>query len=341
MSFRDRSLGEMRPPLKWLAAAALIIAAAMAVSIFAGVGGREAAPVRSTFQAGAGTITGALAAPVRGAGGLIEAVSAYIGAGAQNRRLKTKLAADRALVDENAALRDENTRLRELLGVRTEPPLPMVAARTLLDARGPFSNARLVDVGSAQGVGEGNPVLSAHGLVGRIAGVGPRISRVVLLTDPDSRVPVLIGRTNGRAIVAGDGGVNPRLDYLRTHDPVREGDRVMTSGDGGVIPRGLPVGSIVSGLDGWRVALDSDAAPIDFVRILIFRDFTQVAPAPPLAVLPDLKTAAPQPKPIPMAAPTSASAKPASGGATAAAPNRRPATKPTAAPAAAAPARGR
>ncbi|HWF00823.1 MAG TPA: rod shape-determining protein MreC [Caulobacteraceae bacterium] len=310
MSLRDGSLGEMKPPLKWLAAAALVVAAAIAFAVFAGVGGRGAEPVRTTFEAGAGTVTGALAAPVRGAGGLVGAVSAYLDAGAQNRRLKAQLAAARALVDQNAALRDENTRLRELLGVRTDPPLPMVAARTILDARGPFSNARLDDAGAAQGVAEGNPVLSAHGLVGRIAGVGGHISRIVLLTDPDSRVPVLIGRTNGRAILTGDGGAEPRLDYLRTHDQVREGDRVMTSGDGGVIPRGLPVGSIVKGLEGWRVALDADAAPIDFVRILLFRDFTQLAPPPPVAVLPGLKTAAPEPKVAPMAAPVKAGKTP-------------------------------
>ena len=136
-------------------------------------------------------------------------------------------------------------------------------------ARGPFSNSRLVDAGADQGVTEGNPVMSEHGLVGRIAGVGPHVSRVMLLTDVESRTPVMVARTNGRAILTGDGGPNPALAYLRTHDALKEGDRVLTSGDGGVIPRGLPVGIAVKGFDGaWRVVLDSDAAPIDFVRIL-------------------------------------------------------------------------
>jgi rod shape-determining protein MreC len=193
-------------------------------------------------------------------------------------------------------LREENVRLRALMGVKTDPPLPVVFARTVIDARGPYSNTRLVDAGSSRGIVEGNPALSEHGLVGRVTGVAPDVSRVLLLTDAESRTPVLIERTNGRAILTGDGGPNPQLAYLRTHSPLREGDRVLTSGDGGVLPRGLPVGAAVRGADGgWRVALDSDAAPIDFVQILLFKDFAQLVPPAglPAAALPSTTTEAP------------------------------------------------
>ncbi|WP_363212492.1 rod shape-determining protein MreC, partial [Phenylobacterium sp.] len=118
-------------------------------------------------------------------------------------------------------------------------------------------------------------------------GVTDGASRVLLLTDIASRTPVMIDRTNARAILTGDGGPNPRLDYLRGRDPIREGDRLLTSGDGGVVPRGLPVGTAVRGLDGrWRVVLASDRAPIDFVRILLFEDFTQVVNLKQLSATP-------------------------------------------------------
>ena len=306
MSLRDGPIGDIKPPLAWLALAALAVAAIAALAIFAFAGpAQHGSAVRRRFDTAVGSATGVLSAPPRWIGGAFEAASAYVDAGGQNRRLRGQLAQARTLEDQNLALKDENVRLRALLGVRTDPPLPMVAARTVLDARGPFSNSRIADAGAAEGVIEGNPALSEHGLLGRVAGVGPHVSRIVLLTDPESRVPVLIGRTNGRAILTGDGGPSPRLDYLRTHDQVREGDRVLTSGDGGVIPRGVPVGAIVRGVEGWRVALDSDAAPIDFVRILLFRDFAQLASALPPATLPPLATAAPQPKPPPMAVPVS------------------------------------
>jgi rod shape-determining protein MreC len=141
------------------------------------------------------------------------------------------------------------------------------------------------------------------------------MSRILLLTDVDSRVPVLIARTNARAILTGDGGPTPKLAYLRTHDAPRVGDRVLTSGDGGVIPRGLPVGTVVPSLEGWRVALDCDAAPIDFVRILLFRDFSQLVAPGAIApkTLPPLSTAPPTPTPAaqPPAGPAPAAKAPA------------------------------
>ncbi len=192
-----------------------------------------------------------------------DAVSDYVMAASENAELKQPAARRRDLAASNGAMRYENARLSAMLGVRTDPPLPMVFAHTMLDARGPFSNSRLADVDRRGAGSEGNPVLSDHGLVGRIVGVAPGVSRIMLLTDVQSRTPVLIARTNGRAILAGDGGANPVLTYLRSHDALRDGDRVLTSGDGGVIPRGLPVGRRAgrrrrSG--GWRLDSDADAA---------------------------------------------------------------------------------
>ena len=239
-----------------------------------------------------------------------DAVNDYVMAGGENAELKQRLRVAQTWRADATALRYENARLRAMLGVRTDPPLPMVFAHTILDARGPFSNSRLADAGAGRGIAEGNPVLSDHGLIGRVVGVASGVSRIMLLTDVQSRTPVLIVRTNGRAILAGDGGGNPVLTYLRSHDALRDGDRILTSGDGGVIPRGLPVGSVARGIDGvWRVALDSDAAPLDDVRILLFRDFSQLAPPDALTprTLPSLATGAPPPPP-PAPAPTGVAA---------------------------------
>lgn len=308
MSLRDGPFSEMRPPLAWLAVATIALTAVVSLALF--VSDRRPDPpeanraARRALDGSMSTATGALSAPVRWVGDVVDAGRGYLLSGVENRRLRQELAAAQSWKDQAIALRLENERYRALLGVRTEPPLPRVVARTVLDARGPFANTRLADMGSDSGITEGNPVMSEHGLVGRVVGLAARVSRVMLLTDVESRTPVLIANTNGRAILAGDGGGNPRLDYVRTHDPLRPGDRILTSGDGGVLPRGLPVGTVVKAYDGgWRVALDADAAPIDYVEILLFKDFSQLAPAADLApkTLPTVATAMPTVAASPMA----------------------------------------
>ena len=114
---------------------------------------------------------------------------------------------------------------------------------------------------------------------------------MLLLTDVASRTPVLIDRTDARAMLTGDGSGNPRLEFVRGQDSVQAGDRILTSGDGGGFPRGLPIGVAAKGIDGsWRVKLFSDRGAVDYVRVLLFQDFGQlVTPealnAPPLAGL--------------------------------------------------------
>jgi rod shape-determining protein MreC len=311
LSLREGPFGDIRPPIRWVAGVALVVVAIAALALFLGDHRQSSRAgaysiARRAAQTVASPVGEGLSTPLRWLGAAGDWIGDYVFAGTQNHALKAELARAHAWRDQALALSAENARYRALMGVRTDPPIPMVFGRTILDARGPFSNARLADVGADRGVVEGNPVLSEHGLVGRVVGVSANASRVLLLTDVESRVPVLLPRTNGRAILTGDGGPNPALAFLRTHEPPREGDRILTSGDGGVFPRGLPVGSAVRGSDGvWRVALDGDAAPIDFVQILLFKDFSQLQSPAALAptALPTTATAPPPPSPTPPTAP--------------------------------------
>ena len=303
MSLRDGPFGDIRVPLTWSAGAALVIAVIIASAILLGhprdqvkAGAYDMA--RHAVDAVAGPVGGVLAAPVRWTHDGLDSVRGYFFAVSENRRLKSELGKAHAEHDQLAAMEVENERLRAVLGIRTAPPLPHVAAETIADTRGPFANTRLADAGRDKGVTEGNPVLSEHGLVGRVVGVSDHVSRILLLTDAESRTPVILVRTNGRAILSGDGGGSPKLDFVRASLGLKEGDRVLTSGDGGVFPRGLPVGTVIKGFDGgWRVALDSDAAPLDYVQILLFTDFAQIADEQALAPkeLPTAMTEEPSP----------------------------------------------
>ncbi|MGH6987382.1 MAG: rod shape-determining protein MreC [Caulobacteraceae bacterium] len=334
MSLRDGPFGDLKTPLRWTAGLALIAAVGLTIFVAsesARTGWAGVAQARRAAASAAGSAGQVLSAPVRWAGEASGAVHAYLMAGSQNRALRAELVQAEAWRDKAVELAEVNARYRALLGVKTDPPVPMVFARTVLDARGPFNNTRLADIGSLRGVEEGNPVLSEHGLVGRVMAVAPSVSRILLLSDVESKVPVLSPRTNARAILTGDGGPNPRLDYVRSHNSLHNGDLVLTSGDGGVFPRGLPVGVAFQGYDGsWRVALDSDAAPIDFVQILLFKSFAQLIPPAGLGPGPMPSTATEAPSPpdefapgLPGASPGAAVPK-----APAAAPNAK-AAKPT------------
>lgn len=282
MAFRQDPFGEIKVPLAWTAAVALIVCIVIGAALFLSdrretLEEKAYPQARQVVDVAASKATGVVAAPTRWAGDFFGVIGSYFFAASENRRLKKELLIEQGFHDKYIALQDENERLRAMLGVKTNPPIPMVTAHVVADSRGPYANARLADAGTEKGIQIGFPVISERGLVGRVIGVAPGASRILLLTDVISRTPVMIDRTNARAILTGDGGPNPKLEYLRGRDPVKEGDRVLTSGDGGVIPRGIPVGRAVKGLDGaWRVVLDSDSQAIDWVRILKFTDYSQL-----------------------------------------------------------------
>lgn len=316
MAFRDGPFENLKVPLAWTAAAVAVVAIVAAVLLLLGNRSDASAddayaPVRSGFEAAAGPVGGLFAAPVRWAGAATDYVKGYFFAVSENRRLRRELAELQPWRDQAIALKNVNARYEAMLGLRTEPAVAMVTARSVSEARGPFMNARLIDVGASRGVRVGNPVINEHGLVGRISGTAGNVSRVLLLTDVASKTPVLIDRSDARALLSGDGSGNPRLEFVRGVGSVQAGDRVLTSGDGGGFPRGVPIGVAAKGIDGsWRVKLFSDRGAIDYVRVMLFQDFGQLADrealnAPPLAGL----GAAPAPTPEQVAALNDAAAR--------------------------------
>lgn len=167
------------------------------------------------------------------------------------------------LREENRFLRDQNVRLLEwqqtahalaaqnralqsLLNYALDPDVNFVAGRVIADSGGMFVRSVLVNAGARHGVAKGQAVVDSEGFVGRIAAVGDRSSRVLLVTDLNSRIPVVTETSRERAILAGDNSGRPKLVFLPPNATVAVGERIITSGHGGVIPPGLPVGRVVS-----------------------------------------------------------------------------------------------
>jgi len=282
VAFRDGPFDQFKVPLVWTAAVVVVVALIASVLLILADRRHDAAadaygPVRAGFDAGAGPVNGLLAAPVRWAGAASDYVGSYFFAVSENRRLKKELQDLQPWRDQAIALKNVNARYEAMLGLRTEPVVALATARSVSESRGPFANARLLDAGSNKGIQIGNPVINEQGLVGRIVGVTGGVSRMLLLTDVASRTPVLIDRTDARALLTGDGSGNPKLEFVRGVGSVQAGDRILTSGDGGGFPRGVPIGVAAKGIDGsWRVKLFSDRGAIDYVRIMLFQDFSQL-----------------------------------------------------------------
>ncbi len=233
------------------------------------------APALSAFRAAFNDVTVPLletaAQPLRGVNNIAPWWRRQIELAEDNRAIREELAELSAWRDAALNLGEQVRRQQEILSLEMPAPRSRVTAWTVADSGGPFVRARLVGVGQEHGVEPGYPAVNVYGLVGRTVNVGRRSSRILLLTDLNSRVSVMADRSNARAMMVGDNSEFPRLDYVGRAPDMREGDRIVTSGDDNVLPRGLPVGDAVRGRDGvWRVALYADAAPLDLVWISPF-----------------------------------------------------------------------
>ncbi len=182
----------------------------------------------------------------------------------ENARLLQWQEVARRLQADNAELRSLNRWVPESAG-------SFVAARVVADSGGAFVRNVLVDAGSRDGVARGQAATTGEGLVGRVSEVGERTARILLLTDLNSHVPVVLEGSHQRAMLDGDNSDQPLLVYVPPKTEVKVGDRILTSGSGGVFPPDLPVGEVAS-VDGGVVRVDP-FAPLGRLQVLRIVDF--------------------------------------------------------------------
>ncbi|TCO73905.1 rod shape-determining protein MreC [Rhodovulum euryhalinum] len=226
--------------------------------------------------------------PVTRMAELIEGFQSYARLAEQNQELRRELRQMKAWKEAALQLEQENAKLLDLNKVRLDPKLTYVTGVVMADSGSPFRQSVLLNVGARDGILDGWATTDGLGLVGRISGVGQNTSRVILLTDSNSRVPVTIQPSGQRAVLAGDNSAAPPLDFVEDPAQVRPGDRVVSSGDGGVFPAGLLVGHVAMGRDGrLRARLAAEYDRLEFLRVLrshaneVIRDpGALVAPAP-------------------------------------------------------------
>lgn len=207
--------------------------------------------------------------PVTGTINLVTDFRSYQRLAEQNRDLRRELQTMKAWKEAALQLEQENAKLRDLNKVSLDPKLTYITGIVLADSGSPFRQSVLLNVGARDGIVDGWAAMDGIGLVGRIAGVGQETSRVILLSDTSSTIPITIQPSGQRAILAGDNTLAPPIEFLEDPDQVRPGDRVVSSGDGDVFPPDLLVGQVVLGSDRrLRVRLTADFERLEFLRVL-------------------------------------------------------------------------
>ncbi|MFV0359173.1 rod shape-determining protein MreC [Tropicimonas sp.] len=214
----------------------------------------------------------------------------------QNEDLRRELQQMKAWKEAAVQLEQQNAKLLALNNVRLDPKLTSVSGLVVADSGSPFRQSVLLNVGARDGIRDGWATMDGLGLVGRISGVGETTSRVILLTDAASRIPVTIQPMGFRALLSGDNTAAPVLEFLEDPLEIRAGDRVISSGDGGLFPADMLVGQVARAPDGrLRVWLAADYEQLEFLRVLRSHEGEVIRDPGGLVVPPQLPLPPPAP----------------------------------------------
>ena len=161
----------------------------------------------------------------------------------------------------------ENTQLRKLIDEQVSSPSNLVSARVMLDKQSPYLNSFIINIGTNKEIKNGMAVLDGKNFIGRIVDVNFFSSRVLLVSDLNSKIPVIIEPSGNHAILSGKGKNNPSLDYLPENHLVKNNDKVYTSGKEGIFSAGIPVGEVIVKKDQINVLLFSNLSQVSFINI--------------------------------------------------------------------------
>ncbi len=250
------------------------------VAITAIIGGLLSAILSVVDPAGFAALRGTVAeviAPIGRAAGsgtgsvsnIDDEIAAYWRAGSQNARLNRELVAARRELLTARGLRAENRQLRALLNLRGQSDTAVATVRLISSTAASARRYAIIDGGRADGIATRMPVRNADGLIGRTLDVGMNVTRILLITDAQSVVPVRRASDGLPAQVTGRGDAMLEVRTLNTaNNPLRVGDVLLSSGSGGLYQPGTPVALIIRVTEDGALARSiADPATTDAVIV--------------------------------------------------------------------------
>ena len=265
--------------------AALIGAVLGVLLLIVSTGNSESFAGLRSVASDAGAPTAKVASGARtGSQGLWATLSGYFTSGARTARLEREVAEARVKLAEQAALNEENQRLKALLELTQAEIKPVAVTRLIGSTSSSTRRFATIGAGSNQGIKPGMAVRSPLGLIGRVLEVGNNSARVLLITDTQSTIPVRRAGDGVQAYATGraDGTVQIRLSTTGIN-PLKRGDAIVTSGSGGIYRPNEAVAVVVSLTPDGAIARPlSDPGQTEFVTVEpLYEELSAVSDLPP------------------------------------------------------------
>lgn len=187
----------------------------------------------------------------------------------ENKSLKKENLDLLMLKNQVRTLKIENRLLARMLHYTPPPEASFITAKIVAEEGDAFSHSMIAYAKHTESIHKGQVVLGAESVVGRVDDVNGSYIRILLFTDINSKIPVMVERSRARGILSGDNTTVPKLLFTALGSDIVEGDMLVTSGVAGVFPAGLPVG-IVSKIskDGIEVETITDIERLEYVKIV-------------------------------------------------------------------------
>ena len=208
--------------------------------------------------------------PFKAVSSILENVTSVANLREENLLLKRDVEALKQWRRRAEILQSENRQLRSVSGVIIPESTTPVSARVIALNADSFAHSVMVNVGSNQGIKKGNAVTTTSGLVGIVVDTGSSHAQILLITDINAMIPIILSSSSWPGIAAGRNSKLMQLQFLPTEASVTENELVQTSGHGGILPPGIPVGRIERvNNNSVTIRPVADLQRLSFVTILV------------------------------------------------------------------------
>ena len=226
--------------------------------------------LRSLINDGIYRISAVSSSPIKFSGASKDFFVKHIFTYEENERLRKELEVLKSKNFQSSFLEAQNNELQNVLDLEKNSPYSVVNAKVILDKNSPFLNSVIINKGSNAGIELGMPVLNEGYLAGRIVEVNFASSRILLLNDLNSRIPVVVSPSGTQAILSGVGKREPSLEYLPDNFMLGEKESIVfTSGKDGVLFPGIAIGKVVLNDNKKLVKLFADPDQISVVSVAL------------------------------------------------------------------------